>query len=140
VLEFATKAAISLNHAAVGAEHLLAGMLRLKSGTASAALKEVGITLPLLKSEVESAWARHDPRNPTRRLRYTPRCKGIIQRAQAQARDLGRPVEVNDLFLELLAEDEGLPARIFQKQAVDLESLKRAVKIEVDPLKLNEGS
>jgi hypothetical protein len=54
VLELATQAALSLHHDAVGAEHLLAGMLKLNSGPAAAVLRGAGLTLPSLRQEMES--------------------------------------------------------------------------------------
>jgi hypothetical protein len=39
----------------------------------------------------------------------------------------GVRIEVEDLFLELLAEKEGLPARIFCKRAINVEEIKNSV-------------
>lgn len=131
VLQLATQAAFSLNHDAVGAEHLLAGMLKLKFGTAATALKHAGITLPLLREEIESARGVGRQKKVGQPIPYTPRCKGIIQRAQARARALGNTrIEVEDLLLELLAEQEGLPAQIFRKQAIDVEKIKSTITTE----------
>jgi ATP-dependent Clp protease ATP-binding subunit ClpA len=54
VLKFATQAALSLNHDAVGAEHLLAGVLKFYSGHATAVLRRAGLTLRALREEIES--------------------------------------------------------------------------------------
>jgi ATP-dependent Clp protease ATP-binding subunit ClpC len=132
VLEFATTAALSLRNNAVGAEHLLAGILRLNSGTAAAALRRAGLTLPLLRTEIEAAWGASDrKKEPERPIPYTPRCWGIVQRARSRARARGdAPVEAEDLFLELLTEKEGLPAKIFRKRSVDIEALRNAATTE----------
>jgi ATP-dependent Clp protease ATP-binding subunit ClpC len=128
VLKLATQAALSLGHDAVGAEHLLAAVLRFNSGHASAALKPTGLTLPALRQEIESAWGVTEKNIVKRRIPYTPRCRGIIERAQANVRSLddGR-VEIEDLLLELLAEENGLPAQIFRRRDVDVEAIKKAV-------------
>ena len=125
VLKLARQAALSLNHNAIGAEHLLAGVLEFNSGHAAAALRQAGLTLPALREEIESAWGASPQKKVKRPIYFTPRCKGIIQRAQARVRSLeGVRVEVDDLLLELLAEKDGLPARIFRKRAIDVEAIK----------------
>ena len=128
VLELATQAALSLKHDAVGAEHLLAGVLKLNSGHAAAALRRAGLTLPSLREEIESERGVSGQNMVKRPIPYTPRCKGIIQRARARIRGLGNVrVEVEDLLLELLAEKDGLPAKIFCKRAINVEEIKSAV-------------
>ncbi len=128
VLSLATQAALSLEQNAVGAEHLLAAVLKFDSGPASAALKRAGLTLPALREEMRSAWTTSEQTIVKRRIPYTPRCRRIIERAQARARSLGGGrVEIEDLLLELLAEKVGLPAQIFRKRAVDVEAIKTAL-------------
>jgi ATP-dependent Clp protease ATP-binding subunit ClpC len=129
VLELATEAALSLNHDAVGAEHLLAGVLKFNSGHAAGALRKAGLTLPALREEIESArGVVCEQKEVTPPIAYTPRCRGIIQRAEARVRSLeGARVEVEDLLLELLAERDGLPAQIFRRRAIDVEAIKGAV-------------
>jgi ATP-dependent Clp protease ATP-binding subunit ClpC len=127
VLEFATQAALSLKHDAVGAEHLLAGMLKLNSGHAAAALRHAGLTLPSLREEIESERGVSGQNKVNRPIPYTPRCKGIIQRARARIRgEVNVRVEVKDLLLELLAEKDGLPAKIFCRRAINVEEIARA--------------
>ena len=125
VLKFATQAALSLNHDAVGAEHLLAGVLKCNSGRAHAVLEQAGLTLPALREEIVSARGIGAQSEIGRRIPYTPRCKGIIQRARAKVQGLGGArAEVDDLFLELLADKGGLPAQIFRRRAIDHEAIK----------------
>jgi len=131
VLKLATQAALSLKHDAVGAEHLLAGVLKFNSGHAAAVLRRAGLTLAALREEIESEWGESEQNKVKRTIPYTPRCKGIIQRAEARIRGLADVrVEVEDLLLELLAEKDGLPARIFRKRAIDMEAIKSAVTMK----------
>jgi ATP-dependent Clp protease ATP-binding subunit ClpC len=128
VLNLATQAALSLKHDAVGPEHLLAGMLKFNSGHAAFALTQSGLTLPVLREEIESEWGVCEQNKVERPIPYTPRCKGIIQRAEARVLSLGGfRVEVEDLLLELLAEKDGLPAQIFGRRAVDIEEIRSAI-------------
>jgi hypothetical protein len=58
---------------------------------------------------------------------------GILMRAQARIRGLGDVrVEVDDLLLELLAEKDGLPARIFRRRAIDIEEIRSAASTTRD--------
>lgn len=54
VLKFAKQAAILLKHDAVGAEHILAGVLRWNGGIASDVLKNAGLRLSVLREEIET--------------------------------------------------------------------------------------
>lgn len=128
VLSLATQAALSLNHNAVGAEHLLAAVLKFNSGQPSTALELTGLTLPALREEIEAAWGVREQNVVTLRIAYTPRCRRIIERAQGKVRRLGRTrVEVEDLLLEILADGDGLPAQIFRRRAVNVEAIRKAV-------------
>lgn len=128
VLNLVLQAAVLLNHDAVGAEHLLAGVLKLDSGEGAAALRKAGLTLSALRQEIERTTGTREPNIIKRALPYTPRCKAIIERAQAKVRDQkGEPIEADDLLLELLAEKEGLPARIFRQRAIDVDAIRRIV-------------
>ena len=133
VLELATQAALSLKHDAVGAEHLLAGVLKLNSGRGIAALRRAGLTLPSLREEIESERGVSGQNKIKWPIPYTPRCMGILMRAQARIRGLGDVrVEVDDLLLELLAEKDGLPARIFRRRAIDIEEIRSAASTTRD--------
>ena len=128
LLELATQAALSLNHNAVGAEHLLAALLKLNSGHAAAALKRAGLSLPSLRKEIEAARGVSAQEKVNWPVPYTPRCSDIIRRAQARIRGSGDVrVEVEDLLLELLAEKDGLPAQIFRRREINVEEIKSAV-------------
>ncbi len=127
-LDFATQAALWLGDEAVGAEHLLTGILKLNSGDGAAALGSAGLTLPMLREDIEAEKGISAAGKVTQRIPYTPRCKGIVARAMARARRLGDArVDVDDLLLELLAEKEGLPARIFRRRGINVEEIRRAI-------------
>lgn len=131
VLKLATQAALSLKHDAVGAEHLLAGVLKFNSGHANEVLRRAGLTLPVLREEIESERGASQQNKVKRPIPYTPRSKSIIQRAEARIRGLTDVrVEVEDLLLELLVEKDGLPARIFRKRAIDVEAMKNALAMK----------
>ena len=128
VLGFAIQAALSLKHDAVGAEHLLAAVLMLNSGHGAAALKRAGLTLPSLREEIEAERGVSGQKMVAQPIPYTPRSKGIIQRALEKTRGLGNArVDVEDLLLELLAERDGLPAKIFCKRSINVVEIKSTI-------------
>jgi ATP-dependent Clp protease ATP-binding subunit ClpA len=102
--------------------------LKLNSGPAAAALKRAGLSLLTLREEIQAARGASAQEKVNWPIPYTPRCSDIIRRAQARVRGLGDVrVEVEDLLLELVAEKDGLPAKIFRGRAIDVEEIKRAI-------------
>ena len=81
------------------------------------------ISLVVLKEEIEIACGRVSSRKLEEPILYTPRCKGIVERARIRARERGGRTEVEDLLLELLAEKEGIPASLIRKRAIDVDSV-----------------
>lgn len=127
VLAGAAQAARSLNQDYVGAEHLLAGILKFGTGAVGAALKDAGLSLAVLKMEIESARGAVTATKARGTVSYTPRCKDIIARARLRARTRGAQTDLADLLQELLDEKEGLPANIFRKRGIDAHKIRSAI-------------
>lgn len=93
VLEFSMSEARQLNHAYVGTEHLLLGVLREEKGIGAQVLTEAGVTLEAARSEVlrllSSEMPASDTTPPTTQsVPYTPDARGSLQLALQEARDL----------------------------------------------------
>lgn len=128
VLDWARQAAATLGHDSVGAEHLLAGLLKLDRGPAAEALKGAGLGLPALRAEIEAdrgpgAQDRSD-------LTWTPRARGILQRSLDSARTKNLPVQPEDILIEMMKEEAGLPAQVFRKQGIDPSAFRN--RLEAD--------
>lgn len=132
VLAAAASAAHALGQNYIGAEHLLAGILKFSSGVVAAALKDSGLSLAVLKEEIELARGSISRKRVEGTLSYTPRYKSIVARARDRARDRGERIDVADLLLELLAEKEGLPATIISRRGIDVEKVKSAITRPTD--------
>src|SRR5690242_16512633 len=88
VLRLTTPLALKLGHKAVGAEHLLAGVLKVNSGKGAVALRQAGLTLVGLREDIEAELGLSEEDKVNRRIPYTPRCKGIVERATARVRSV----------------------------------------------------
>ena len=93
VLEFAMGEARQLNHAYVGTEHLLLGILREEKGIGAQVLTEAGVNLEEARGEVLRLLATEMPASDatppaTPRVPYTPDARGSLQLALQEARDL----------------------------------------------------
>jgi ATP-dependent Clp protease ATP-binding subunit ClpC len=131
-IENATQAAYSLKHDCVGAEHLLAGLLKVNHGSVPKLLKSSGIDLPALRKEIEAARGQVSGEDAAWPKSYTPRFTRIMEAAKEEAviHGDGR-VDTGHLFLGLLREGDGLPASVLKKFHVDPEQARLAVLQEM---------
>ena len=129
VLTESERAARSLGCDAIGVEHLLAAFLKCDAGRVSQPLRSVGLSLEMLRKEIEQQWGLGHRAVEYECIPFTPRCKRVVERACERARlESARLVEPEDLFLELLDEKEGLVAELFRKAGVDAAALREAIK------------
>src|SRR5206468_11817599 len=82
VLEFAMSEARELNHAYVGTEHLLLGVLREEKGIGAQVLTAAGVTLQQARAETMRLRGTEMPSAPTRLLRYTPAARAGLELAR----------------------------------------------------------
>ena len=85
VVVLAQEEARMLNHAHIGTEHLLLGLVHEGEGVAARALEALGISLEAVCREVEEIIGRGE-QAPQGHIPFTPRAKGV----QAVAQDLTR--------------------------------------------------
>ncbi|MEI7940612.1 MAG: Clp protease N-terminal domain-containing protein [Verrucomicrobiota bacterium] len=133
-IEYARLTACSMKHEYVGAEHLLAGLLKSDYGMVPTLLRTSGVDVPTLEHEMEAAGSKTlDPDARWPRC-ATPRFSRIIAGAKEEAAIHGNGrVGSGHLFLALLREPDGLPASIFRKYHIDLERIRQAILEEIKP-------
>jgi len=90
VLEFAMSEARQLQHAYVGTEHLLLGLLREEKGIGAQVLMDAGVTLQEARSEVLRLLGteRGETAATATPVLYTPDARGSLQLAFQEARNL----------------------------------------------------
>jgi ATP-dependent Clp protease ATP-binding subunit ClpC len=85
LLALALKEAKRLNHAYVGTEHLLLGLIELGQGVAVNVLKSMGLDLDRVRMEVEQHVGPHPEAKMVGNIPYTPRVKKVLALAGKQA-------------------------------------------------------
>ncbi|MGZ4691681.1 MAG: Clp protease N-terminal domain-containing protein [Acidimicrobiia bacterium] len=117
------EAAASLGHGYIGTEHLLLGLFEPAGGIAARVLDDAGITREQVEAEIVAAV----PRSPitVSDPPFTPRATRSIERAVAEALDLGHNyVGTEHLLLALFGDPEGLAAKILAALGAQREAFK----------------
>ncbi|MBW4694609.1 MAG: metalloregulator ArsR/SmtB family transcription factor [Lyngbya sp. HA4199-MV5] len=118
-----------LNHAYVGTEQLLLGLMQERTDVAAQVLAATGLTAETVRAEVETIIGRG--RGTPLTIPLTPRAKRVIELSLEQARQLGhRYIGTEHLLLGILCEGEGLAARVLQNLGLNLQTLEEQVRQE----------
>jgi excisionase family DNA binding protein len=128
VLEFAQDEAHRLGHNYIGTEHVLLGLLREVEGVAARVLRDQGIELASVRAAVESVTGRgqHEAEGE---VSLTPRSKMVLELAVKEADALHHSyIGTEHLLLGLLAEGEGVAARVLKDFGVALGPTRDAVR------------
>lgn len=128
VLALAEDEARRLQHAYIGQEHILLGLLREEDGVAAYLLADFGVT-PERVREVVIAMVGPGAVPPTRPPMYTPRARRTLELAGEQAELFGHQfVGTEHLLLGLLAEGTGMGVKVLAEFDVTLERAQGALR------------
>ena len=134
VLALARKEADRFNHAYVGTEHLLLGLIKLGQGVAVNVLERMGLALDVVRMEVEKEVGSGPPQKTAGNIPYTPRVKKVLALANKEAKALNHSyVGTEHLLLGLLREGEGVAARVLKRLDVDIQRTRNEILAEIDP-------
>jgi ATP-dependent Clp protease ATP-binding subunit ClpC len=134
VLALARKEADRFNHAYVGTEHLLLGLIKLGQGVAVNVLERMGLALESVRAEVEKEVGSGPPQAAPGNIPYTPRVKKVLALANKEAKSLNHSyVGTEHLLLGLLREGEGVAARVLKRLDVDIQRTRNEILAEIDP-------
>jgi ATP-dependent Clp protease ATP-binding subunit ClpC len=121
----------------IGSEHLLLGILRDEGNVAAKALHAVGINFDGARSEMLrhiSVLVGADPTDDRVALTFTPRAAKVLAAARraaarrAAARRGEAHVAPEHLLLGIIADGQGLAARILRELGVDLGAVAKGVE------------
>lgn len=130
VLALAQDEATRLNHAYIGTEHLLLGLIHEGEGVAARVLRDLGVELEAARSAVEQHVASGDDcaQKPRGEIGLTPRTKKVLELALEEARLLGHDyVGTEHVLLGLMREGEGVGARVLKEFGAELKTVRTRV-------------
>ncbi len=128
VMNLARQEAQRFNHEYLGTEHVLLGLVQEGSGVAANVLKNMGIDLNKIRTEVEKI-VKTGPSTVTMgQLPFTPRAKKVLELSMEEASNLGHNyIGTEHLLLGLIKENEGIAAQVLLNLGVKLEDVREEV-------------
>jgi len=127
VLVLAQEEARDLNHAFIGTEHILLGLIRDGEGVAAQALDALGVTLAAVREKVEEAIgpsSNPSPGSPP----FTPRAKIVLEMSLREALQLGHSyIGSEHMLLGLVREGDGVAAQVLNELGADMARVRTQV-------------
>ena len=128
VVVLAQDEARGLQHNYIGTEHLLLGLLREEEGIAARVLRELGVTLDDVRSDVTSIVGVGDEPATHGQIAFTPRAKRTLDLSLRAANELGHGfIGTEHVLLGLAREGDGVGSRILSGRGASAERLATAV-------------
>jgi ATP-dependent Clp protease ATP-binding subunit ClpC len=124
VLSLAQESAEAMNHAYIGTEHLLLGLLE-EGGTAGQVLVELGLDIKRVRTLIERM-SHAATRRPFGRVELSPGTKRVLELAVEEARRQGQHyIGTEHLLLGLMRHDEGIVVDILRQFGVTPVQVRR---------------
>jgi ATP-dependent Clp protease ATP-binding subunit ClpC len=135
VVVLAQDEARALKHNYIGTEHLLLGLLREEEGLAARVLEYFDVTAEEVRAQVAKIVGRGDE-VPTGQIPFTPGATKVLNLTLDEALSLGHNyIGTEHLLLGLVAEGEGVGARILFELAADADSIRdRIIRMLAGPV------
>ncbi len=128
VMNLARQEAQRFNHEYLGTEHILLGLVQEGSGVAANVLKNMGIDLSKIRTEVEKIVKTGPSMVTMGQLPFTPRAKKVLELSMEEASNLGHNyIGTEHLLLGLIKENEGIAAQVLINLGVKLEDVREEV-------------
>ena len=127
VLTLAQEEARLLNHAFIGTEHILLGLVHQNDGVAGQALEESGVSLEAARQKVEEIVGMAAT-SPVGSPPFTPRAKKVLELSLREALQLNHSyIGTEHLLLGLVREGEGVATQVLLSLGADPGRLRRRV-------------
>ncbi len=128
-----------MNHAHIGTEHLILGLISEETGVAARALESLGISLESVRSRVEEQIGA-GATSPTGYIPFTPRAKKVMELSLREALQLGHNyIGTEHILLGLNREGEGVASQVLQMLGADPSSIREQVLRMLPPKDLSQG-
>jgi ATP-dependent Clp protease ATP-binding subunit ClpC len=117
-----------LNHEYIGTEHLLLGLIHEGSGVAANVLRNMGVDLKRIRTEIEKMVKGSPTLVSMGQLPFTPRAKRVLELSMEEASNLGHNyIGTEHILLGLIKESEGIAARVLTSLNVKLDEVREEV-------------
>ncbi|HJY97454.1 MAG TPA: Clp protease N-terminal domain-containing protein, partial [Streptosporangiaceae bacterium] len=127
VVALAQDEARRLNHDYIGTEHILLGLIHEGGGVAAGALESLGISLHVVRQEVEQIIGR-GRQAPSGPIPFTPRAKKVLELSLREALQIGHNyIGTEHILLGLIREGDGVAAQVLVKLGADLNRVRPRV-------------
>jgi len=127
VIVLAQDEARMLNHAYIGTEHLLLGLIHEGEGVAAKALESLGLSLEAVRAQVQEVIGQGQ-QAPSGHIPFTPRAKKVLEFSMREALQLNHPyIGTEHILLGLVREGEGVAAQVLIKMGADLGRVRAQV-------------
>jgi ATP-dependent Clp protease ATP-binding subunit ClpC len=127
VLAYAQEEARDLDHAYIGTEHLLLGLIRVDDGVAAEALDALGVTYDVVRERVkELAELATNPSSNS--PPFTRRAKKVLEMSLREALQLRHSyIGTEHLLLGLVRQGDGAAVRILNDLGVEMSDIRTQV-------------
>ncbi len=128
VLVLAQEEAQLLDHAFIGTEHILLGLLHEGEGVGAKALTGLGLDLATIRSKVEATISRGEPGSGIKKAPFTPRAKKVLELSLREALDLGHNyIGTEHQLLGLVREGEGVASQVLLASGLQPDQVRAKV-------------
>ena len=125
VMALARKEAQRFNHDFIGTEHILLGLIQEGSGVAANVLKNLGVEINKIRSEIEKNVQSGPSMVTMGQLPFTPRAKKVLELSMEEANELGHNyIGTEHLLLGLIRENDGVAAQVLVDRGLKLEDVR----------------
>ncbi|HEY5304678.1 MAG TPA: Clp protease N-terminal domain-containing protein [Acidimicrobiales bacterium] len=127
VLVYAQEEARDLDHAYIGTEHLLLGLIREAEGVAAKAIDALGLTYDVVRDNVQSR-TEIKPNSSSTSPPFTPQAKKVLGMSLREALELRTSyIGTEHLLLGLVRHGEGTAVQILYDLGVELPQVRAQV-------------
>jgi len=120
-------------HNYLGPEHILLGLIREVDTVGAKVLESLGISLEVVRQEVDEIIGQGQQEPPSGHLPFTPRAKKVLELAVRESLQLGDEyVGTEHILLGLIREGDGVPGQVLVKLGADMNRARQKV-IQMPP-------
>ena len=124
VLVYAQEEARDLDHAFIGTEHILLGLIREGDGVAAKALDALGINYDVVRENVK-VLTELATKDPSHSQTFTPRAKKALEMSLREAVQLGHSyIGTEHLLLGIVRQGDGAAVLIVNELGVELSDIQ----------------